>query len=510
MTRPRATLTLAAAAVALASGCASFYLRRAPPSPGEGWRLPVATAAAGDTAASAPQVVPGRVYTLPELIDLAESTHPDTRIAWERARQAALGVGVAMAGYFPIVSALTLVGYQHTSFPAPHLSGSTVGINPFQLLPSVAFPVPRLAEPTGRIGVDTWQVLPFVNLRWELFHLGRAADVQVARDLSTAANALFTAEHERVVFEVARAFFRLNAARAQVAVSHDTLERTRAIAASADARYARGLATAVETSEARRELAQGEYNVAQAQAAEIAARAGLVAAIGLDPKVPLEVAEDASVALPTRLARDVDAYIEAALAARPDLRAARARLPATEAGVWRSKTLYVPRVTLVGTAGGAWLGGRVDGHHLPTLSLPNVTVGLTFDWTLFDGGLREVQGSLARSQQAEAAQQLAKLEHQVVQEVVTAYNEANASLSRYQAATALLDAADTAEAAATASYTRGVATLTDAMTAEKMRALASAAKAQAYADALVAMTTLAFAAGELLSPQAVTARTPVR
>jgi outer membrane protein TolC len=110
---------------------------------------------------------------------------------------------------------------------------------------------------------------------------------------------------------------------------------------------------------------------------------------------------------------------------------------------------------------------------------------------------------MARSQQAEAEQQLVKLEHQVVQEVVTAYNEVNASLSRYRAASALFDTAATAEEAAGKSYLNGLATLTEAMNAEKARALASAAKEQAFADALIATTTLAFSSGELISANGV-------
>lgn len=86
---------------------------------------------------------------------------------------------------------------------------------------------------------------------------------------------------------------------------------------------------------------------------------------------------------------------------------------------------------------------------------------------------------------------------------MTAYNEANAALARYAAARTLFDTAATAEAAATTSYTSGLSTLSDAMTAERARSLAFAAKEQAFADVLVAMTTLAFASGELLSPAAV-------
>jgi outer membrane protein TolC len=492
-------LVIAVTGLCLVSGCASLYLHRAPPSPRQIWPLDSDGGSVRRPTVAAPPIAHDHVYSLPELVDLAESTNPDTRIGWQRARQAALAVGVPLAGYFPVVSALTLVGYQHTWFPAPNLGGSIFGVNPFQLLPSISFPVPKLPQLSDQIGVDTWQVLPFLDVRWEVFNLGRAAEVRAAENNSTAANALFTAEHERIIFEVARAFFRLNAARAQVAVTRDALERTRAIAKSAEARYAQGVATVVDTAEARREVAQSEYALTQAQSSEIAARAALVSAVGIEPMAEIQVAGNASDLLPRRLRQPVEAYVEQALRARADLRAARARLPAADATVSRSKAAYAPRVTLSGTGGVAVLGAHIDRVDLPTLTLPNFTAGVTFDWLLFDGGLREVQAEMARSQNAEAQGQLLKLQHQVVQEVVTSYNELDASLSRYQAATALLEAAITAEAAVTTSYANGLATFSDAMNAQKARSLASAAKEQAFADALVAATTLAFVAGDLLS-----------
>src|SRR5882672_9509426 len=174
MTRARSAVAMTAAALALASGCASSYLRHAPPAPGEPWPLPAELTPSNGTPADSPAVALDRTYALPELIDLAESSNPDTRIGWERARQAALGIGIAIAGYFPLISALTAVGYQRTFFPAPNLRGSTLGINPFQILPSINFPVPEQPQLPGRIGVTTWQVLPFLNLRWEVLNLSRA------------------------------------------------------------------------------------------------------------------------------------------------------------------------------------------------------------------------------------------------------------------------------------------------------------------------------------------------
>jgi len=39
-------------------------------------------------------------YELVELIDLAQRLNPETRVAWEAARQAAIGVGLVESEYF--------------------------------------------------------------------------------------------------------------------------------------------------------------------------------------------------------------------------------------------------------------------------------------------------------------------------------------------------------------------------------------------------------------------------
>src|SRR6202012_1491339 len=47
----------------------------------------------------------GRIYTLPELIDLAQRNNPETRVAWERARMAAAGIGLSESRYYPYLAA---------------------------------------------------------------------------------------------------------------------------------------------------------------------------------------------------------------------------------------------------------------------------------------------------------------------------------------------------------------------------------------------------------------------
>ena len=62
-----------------------------------------------------------KVYDLPELIDIAERANPETRIAWERARQAAAAVGLSQSAYFPYLVASAGAGYERAFLPFPTL-----------------------------------------------------------------------------------------------------------------------------------------------------------------------------------------------------------------------------------------------------------------------------------------------------------------------------------------------------------------------------------------------------
>ena len=59
-------------------------------------------------------------YNLVELIDIAERVNPETRVAWEMARQAAIGLGLVESEYFPVLTLSALGGYQSEAFPAPN------------------------------------------------------------------------------------------------------------------------------------------------------------------------------------------------------------------------------------------------------------------------------------------------------------------------------------------------------------------------------------------------------
>src|ERR1700721_1319066 len=116
------------------AGCATSALKMAPERPDRPWVPP--TTETGEIIAGEPQVPPTaegyvlpanpalgqfpppsgidavRSYALPELIDLAESHNPATRIAWNDARRAALAAGVAESAFLPNITATAIGGDQ--------------------------------------------------------------------------------------------------------------------------------------------------------------------------------------------------------------------------------------------------------------------------------------------------------------------------------------------------------------------------------------------------------------
>ena len=114
--RRRSSLSRFGLAVILAfsTGLPASAADNPPPSPDHSWAPPglnayeqalAQTNSLTQSNASAVAVDPGKIYDLPRLIDLAERSNPDTRVAWEKARQAARAVGLSESAYYPYLAA---------------------------------------------------------------------------------------------------------------------------------------------------------------------------------------------------------------------------------------------------------------------------------------------------------------------------------------------------------------------------------------------------------------------
>ncbi|CEG56085.1 TolC family protein [Legionella fallonii] len=417
------------------------------------------------------------IYNLAELIDLAESANPDTRLAWEQSKQAAYAVGLSKASYLPDISAVALGGQQYTPLPAP-----------------------KLLFPNGKFTADTSEVLPSLVIKWLLFDFGkRDSTVKAALQLSLASNIEFTGAHQKLIYEVSKAYFALDAERAQLYVAKSALKNTKVLLDAAEARYKRGLETSTQVAIAKRETAKARFELARAIAVDNDAYHALLEAMGLTPTLRIHVADSAHRVLPKRLVGDVNTHIKRALMKRPDIAAAFARVRASEADISGAEASYRPTVAFEGVA--YQNIGSLSIDHGPTSRVNNPATAFLFklNLPLFDGGARRNTLRIARSKNAAAKEEFAKIQDSAIRQVARAYDTVKSSLAEYDSALALVNAANTAYDAALDSYRQGLETFTNTAIAETERARAQSVLAQAHASVLTAAAALAFSTGELIS-----------
>ena len=114
---------------------------------------------------------------LVELIDIAERVNPETRVTWERARQAAIGLGLVESEYFPVLTLSALGGYQSEAFPLPRMS-----------LPAVSFAFDPERPSYAQSALAAPRLRPS----------GSALDA--AKERLLAANLGFNRKHQEIIF----------------------------------------------------------------------------------------------------------------------------------------------------------------------------------------------------------------------------------------------------------------------------------------------------------------------
>ena len=95
----------------------------APPAPDRTWQQPnvvtYSSWAKRFGEAQTVEVSDTKAYELAELIDIAQRTNPETRVAWERARQAAIGAGMVESNYYPMLAVQAAGIYQRVASTIP-------------------------------------------------------------------------------------------------------------------------------------------------------------------------------------------------------------------------------------------------------------------------------------------------------------------------------------------------------------------------------------------------------
>ncbi len=426
-----------------------------------------------------PAIDPAHEYSLIELIDIAQRSNKQTRIAWEQARQAAISVGISRAAYLPDLTVDALGGYQRS-----------------------VTPLPTYLNKNGYFTSTAEGIFPAVTMSYLLLDFGgRAANVLAAKQASYAANVSFTAVHQELILEVSRAYLELGAANAQSGAAAQSLKNAQLLLDSAEQMLRHGEGTVTDVDMARRSVAQARYTVAQAATTRRAAVYSLLAAMGSPPEAPLHVAFPPDQTVPRQAGTTLQHLMQTALERRPDLLADLAKLRASQAQVTAARSALFPQILLSTKGSGKF--GEISTDNLPSTKISGTEAGiyLDFRWTFYQGGSLQNSIRLAQSAAAEAVDTLQLAQQQALRQVALNYDELTAGLTQYEAAVALRTASQTAFDSAADAYRHGVGTLTDASNAETSLGTAASIVASVHAQVLATAAALAFATGQLTSAQ---------
>ncbi len=404
--------------------------------------------------------------TLDALADIALRNNPASRKAWNEARAAAAQVAQARGYFLP-----TLTGVA---------AGTRRGL---------------VAEPDS-FNVDYLRYGPGLQLDYLVLNLGggRAAAVEQALQTVYAANFTFNQSIQDILLDVETAYYGLVSARAGVAAAGASVKDAKLALETAQERKTAGVGTVLDVLQAQSGYDQARYQQAGAKGQLTIAKGRLAQTMGLPADTPVEVQSPAS-DIPEELSRqDMRRLIDEALDRRPDIAALRAALAARQAAVTVAGSAAWPSIFLSGALNRNYYDVYRDNFQDNDWSY---NAGINLQWMLFNG-LRTVSAKRAAAAQADAARdQLVQAELTVSAVVWNSYAAYETALEKHVFSVAYLNSASASYDLALDSYSNGINTMLDVISAESRLAQARRQNITARQDAFTALAYLAYAVGRM-------------
>jgi outer membrane protein len=500
-------LVAASLAVLSLGGCMAVDpLKTAPASADKPWQSPETNRLAKKLDPLTQDPTPPKIdlahtYKLVDLVDLALRTNRTTRVAWQAAREAAIGVGLSQAEFYPILVLLASYG---GGFWNLDMNFNNVGGLPLpnDLIGAVlGFQLPQNADLNLEASGAYRALDSGAALRWMLFDFGaRRARMTAAQRAQIAANLTFNAAHQAVTFKVLESYYAWQAAKGQLAAATSALEAAKKLAAAAGAKAEHGLLTQPQLLQARQAEAEADYALQTKRAAAEVAWVEVAEAVGIPPGMPVKVTRADYLKLEQELQKPLDAHIRAALSTRPDLLAKVAVVQAKEAQLRAARADLLPKLSLIGVAGYTRFDTSVQSAgplEEMGFGLQNYGGFLTVQWPVFTGFGEENKVRLADTQRHAAIEELALAKEKTSAEVWRAYTRAKNALARRESAEGLVKATRASYDAALAGFDHGLVPVQDVLTAQA--AWSQAIALQADSDSAIAATlaSLAFGSGKI-------------
>jgi outer membrane protein len=420
-------------------------------------------------------IEPDRIYSLAELIDLAEAHNPQTRVAWESARAQAAVLGIARGELFPTLAAVALAGVDREEA--------------------------GLGSQFYRQTVPALQIS--LTLNYTIFDFGaRRGRINEESARLLASNFGFNDVHRQLIYDVSQAYYRLLNAAGQEEAAGASLVNAQNVQQAAEDRLRNGLATLPDVLEARAGTAQAQYDLQAVLGAEQIARGDLLSALGASASTPIHVQPLSEVPTPESVADTVEAAISRALQQRPDLQAQFAEVRLGQAERQQARAAFYPNLSV--TANPSAQSLYIQQQTLPWGHTAGLTGGVAFslNWTVFDGGARRNRLAQAEAQIRGAKAEVSAARDRIEDQVWAAYSNLDTAFRQRQAATELVNSATQSYSAALESYNYGVRNLLDVTNAQKVLAQARSTDVLARTQVLAALADLAFRTGDAIQANA--------
>lgn len=424
-------------------------------------------------AAPSPAAAPRRVLTFREALARARNDAPAVLSAMARARAAEAQIDGARGAWYPTVSVS---------------SSPSFGFSDRPFLPRTALPGVSDRLQNVSTGIDGT-----VQARFPIYDFGRtAANVESARRGYTASQEDARVQAFQAMSTAAVQYLTVLNDREAINSVRVTVTQREAQLRIAEGLVERGARPPIERTRAQVNLDAARLDLVSAEARELVDRANLAAAVGLDPTEEIDLApvDEADMPVdddPTRAAN-------AAVAARPEFAAARARLLQSESQLEAARAQRRPTLS-ASASGSVSYAAVLTGNGLAGIS-ESVNAGLNFSWPVFDATARA--NIVTAERNLEAAR--AALDAQSMQ-VRAAAVQAALSLRTSRAALAQAERLATGAAAnleqADGRYRAGAAPLLELVDAQAADASARAAVVRAHLSLSIARAQLLGAVGGL-------------
>lgn len=413
-----------------------------------------------------PQELSGREITLEEAVNIALENAPKivARIGDYVASQQR--VAQALAPLLPQLSGVWTANRQKTEFFSTSIGGGGAKAVPL-------FATNQTAQ---------------VTLSQILFDFGKNwAATDAAKFNADSLKELLEAQKLDIAQLVKVQYFTLLLAKRLVEVNVTALDRAEINLRSARGFFQVGTQPKSFVTRAEVDVANGRVNVIRAQNAVSLARVALNSAMGIAVSAPTEVKD---VLAYQQFPLDRETLVAEALKNRPEYRQAQAVSAAADATVRQTFRNFFPDIAATGSYGGTFRGPKeVD-------DLAEIwTLGLSLNWSIFDGGGKVARYKEARANREAAQARVRDTELQIWQNVEQAYLNMGEAEERIGAAQKAVESAEENFQLARGRFDAGVANIIELTDAQLALTQAQSTEAQALSDYRIAIANLERALG---------------